>query len=48
LGNNSAPQLYHLTRDIREQNNLAEQGREKVDELKVLLQKIKSGSTKEL
>jgi arylsulfatase A-like enzyme len=42
LGNSKKPQLYNLKVDIGEQNNLAEQFPEKVQELKALLDSIKS------
>ena len=41
LGNDPAPQLYNLTSDLGEKNNVAEQNKEKVKELSILLQKIK-------
>lgn len=41
-GNNTEPQLYDLSKDIGEKNNLALQYPEKVDELSDLLQKIKT------
>jgi arylsulfatase A-like enzyme len=40
LGNNPAVQLYDLSNDIGEKNNLAEKNPEKVKELSELLQKI--------
>lgn len=42
LGNAPAPQLYNLANDIGEKNNLAEQQKEKAEELRLLLQKIKT------
>lgn len=41
LGNNPQPQLYNLSKDIGEQNNLAKEYPEKVKEMKKLLEEIK-------
>ena len=43
LGNDTLPQLYNLAEDIAEQNNLASQYPDKVDELKELLLQVKKG-----
>lgn len=40
-GNSPEPQLYHLTEDIGEKNNLANTNPEKVKELSALLEKLK-------
>lgn len=44
LGNTLQPQLYDLTNDIGETNNLADKYPQKVKELEAELQKIKSGA----
>ncbi len=41
LGNNPLPQLYHLTSDLSEKNNVASQHPDLVKELSDMLQKIK-------
>jgi arylsulfatase A len=41
-GNDLTPQLYNLKDDIGEKNNLAEKYPDKVNELKKLLEKIKT------
>ena len=47
LGNMPLPQLFHLSEDVSEQNNVAVKFPEKVKELMGLLQKIKSKNTRE-
>lgn len=44
LANAPQPQLYHLTEDIQERNNVADTYPEVVKELTALLEKIKAGS----
>jgi hypothetical protein len=43
LGNDPLPQLYNLAKDSTEQNNLALENLNKLEELAELLKKIKSG-----
>lgn len=44
LGNDTLPQLYKLVDDINEQNNLAFENPEKLEELRLLLEEIKQGN----
>ncbi len=46
LGNMPVPQLFHLSEDIREQNNVAEKYPQKTEELMKLLQKIRQQTEK--
>jgi len=47
IGNMLQPQLYHLSEDQSEQNNVADKFPEKVKELMDLLQKVKAKTTRE-
>lgn len=47
IGNMPEPQLFHLSEDLGEQNNVADKFPEKVKELTELLQKIKSKKARE-
>ena len=44
LGNSKSPQLYDLSKDIGEKNNLANENSQKLKDLTILLQKIKSST----